>query len=103
MSLIVALLREEYEMRLVETSLSRLHLCVDRFVVLSEVMRDVRALQAQIELRRRALRDIEVISCRLRPFIRCKKKMLHRRFRRGRVSRLRLADSYRAGNRRLPA
>jgi hypothetical protein len=50
----------------VESSLWRLHSSVSRFVVPSATLGDVRALRHQIELRRRALRDIEVIRCRLR-------------------------------------
>ena len=58
-------------MDLVGSSLRRLQDTVSRFVVPSAALRDVRTLKAQIELRRRALRDIEVIRCRLRPFMRC--------------------------------
>ena len=80
-------------MDLVESSLCRLQDSVNRFVVPSAALRDVRTLKAQIELRGRALRDIEVICCRLRPFMRCENKRL--RNRRGRRSSF--ADSFRAG------
>lgn len=58
-------------MDFVESSLSRLQESVRRFVVPSAALSDVTALKAQIELRQRALTDIEVIRCRLRPFMRC--------------------------------
>jgi hypothetical protein len=75
------------------SSLCRLQDSVSRFVVPSAAMRDVRALKAQIELRRRALRDIEVIRCRLRPFKRCESERLRRRLRR-RGNRSSLADCW---------
>ena len=89
-------------MSLIESSLCHLRLSVGGFVVPSAAVRDVDALQAQIELRRRALRDIEIIRCRLRPFMRCKKKMLRRRLPRTHVSRSRLVDLYRDGSARWP-
>jgi hypothetical protein len=82
-------------MGLIESSLCRLQVSVGGFVVPSAAMRDVHALKAQIELRRRALRDIEIIRCRLRPFMQCKKRMLRRKLRNSRVSRSRLVDSCR--------
>jgi hypothetical protein len=89
-------------MGFIESSLCRLQLSVGGFVVPSAALRDVRVLKAQIELRRRALRDMEVIRCRLRPFMRCKKKLLRRRLDHRQVCRSRLADSYRVGRARWP-
>jgi hypothetical protein len=83
-------------MDFVESSLCRLQDSVSCFVVPSAALRDVRTLEAQIELRRRALRDIEVIRRRLRPFMRCESKRL-RRLRNRRGSRSSLADSFHAG------
>jgi hypothetical protein len=84
-------------MDLIGSSLWRLQDSVSRFVVPSAALRDVRVLKAQIELRRRALRDIEVIRCRLRPFMRCESKRLYRRLRSRRGNRSSLADSFHAG------
>jgi hypothetical protein len=84
-------------MDFVESSFHRLHDSVSRFVVPSATLRDVRALEAQIELRRRVLRDIEVIRCRLRPFMRCESRRLLRRLQSRRGNRSSLADSFRAG------
>ena len=53
----------------IELPLCHLHETVSRFVIPSAALRDIRTLQAQIELRRLALRDIEVIRCRLSPLI----------------------------------
>jgi hypothetical protein len=61
-------------MGLIESSLCHLRLSVGGFVVPSAAMRDVDALKAQIELRRRALREIEIIRCRLRPLCVARKK-----------------------------
>lgn len=55
-------------MDLIESSLCRLH-HFRHFVVPSVTVWDVPALKAQIELRERALKDIKIIRCRLRPFI----------------------------------
>jgi hypothetical protein len=84
-------------MDLIESSLCRLQANVNRFVVPSAVTRDVRSLKAQIELRRRVLKDIEVIRCRLRPFMRCESKRLHRRLLSRRGNRSSLADSFHPG------
>jgi hypothetical protein len=84
-------------MDLIGSSLGRLQDSVSRFVVPPAALRDVRALKAQVELRRRALRDIEVIRCRLRPFMRCERKRPCRRLQRRRGNRSSLADSFRAG------
>lgn len=51
---------------LIELPLDRLQDSVSRFIVPSATFPDIQALMAQIELRRRALRDIEVIRSRLR-------------------------------------
>jgi hypothetical protein len=83
----------------VEDSLCRLQDSLSSFVVPSAVLRNIGALRAQIELRRRALRDIELICSRLRPFARDEKKLFHRRLR-GR-DRSRLVDSSRRGRPRL--
>jgi hypothetical protein len=84
-------------MDLIGSSLYRLQDTVSRFVVPPAALRDVRTLKAQIELRRRALRDIEVIRCRLRPFMRCDTKRLRRRLRTRREGRSNLAGSFGAG------
>jgi hypothetical protein len=84
-------------MDLIGSSLWRLQDSVSRFVVPSAALRDVRVLKAQIELRRRALRDIEVIRCRLRPFMRCESKRLRHRPRNRLGRRSSFADSFRAG------
>ena len=84
-------------MDFIGSSLGRLHDSVGRFVVPSAASRDVRALKAQIELRRRALRDIEVIRCRLRPFMRCETKRLRNRQQNRLGRRSSFADSFRAG------
>lgn len=80
-------------MDFVESSLCRLQENVRRFVVPSAALWDVPALKAQIELRQRALIDIEVIRCRLRPFMRserprrCRTSRQRRRVRVGCPSR----------------
>jgi branched-subunit amino acid aminotransferase/4-amino-4-deoxychorismate lyase len=84
-------------MDFVESSLCRLQDSVNRFVVPSAALRDVRALKAQIELRGRALREIEVICCRLRPFMRCESKRLRHRPRNRLGRRSSFADSFLAG------
>jgi hypothetical protein len=84
-------------MDLIGDSLCRLQDSVSRFVGPSAALRNVRTLKVQIELRRRALRDIEVIRCRLRPFMRCESKRLRRRLRSRRGNRSNLANSCRAG------
>jgi hypothetical protein len=89
-------------MSFIESSLCRLQLSVGGFVVPSAALRDVRTLKAQIELRRRALRDIEAIRCRLRPFMHCKKKLLRRKLHHRQVGRSRLVDSHRIGRARWP-
>lgn len=66
-------------MDFIESPLCRLQNNVSRFVIPSAALRDIRTLKVQIELRRRALRDIEVIRCRLRPFINCEGERSRRR------------------------
>lgn len=51
---------------MIEYPLERLQDSISRFIVPSAAFSDVQALKAQIELRRRVLRDIEVIRRRLR-------------------------------------
>lgn len=58
-------------MDFIELPLSRLQNAVRLFVGPSGELSDADAITVQIELRRRALRDIEVIRCRLRPFLHC--------------------------------
>jgi hypothetical protein len=58
-------------MDFIESSLCRLKENVSRFVVPSTALWDVPVLKAQIELRQRALTDMELIRWRLRPFIQC--------------------------------
>ena len=65
-------------MRFIESSLCRLQDCFSGFVVPSAALQDAGALKAQIELRRQALKDIELIRCRLRPFMRREEKVIHR-------------------------
>lgn len=54
------------DIKLVEYPLERLQSSISRFIVPSAAFPDAQAMKAQIELRRRALRDIEIISTRLR-------------------------------------
>jgi hypothetical protein len=74
-------LRTEMKMFWVESSLRRLKDNVDHFVIPSIALRNVSMLEAQIEFRRQALREIEVIRCHLRPFMRRESKSLQRRYR----------------------
>jgi hypothetical protein len=80
----------------IELPLCHLHETVSRFVVPSAALRDIRALQAQIELRRLALRDIEVIRCRLRPLMRRRSKRVIPSLRKRVGRRLRQAPALRA-------
>jgi hypothetical protein len=81
---------------IVETSLRRLQGSLKGFVAPSTPLRDVDELRAQIELRRRALRDIEIIRNRLvGTILRCGRKGLSRRLRGGVVGRPRLRTAYR--------
>jgi hypothetical protein len=63
----------------VESSLRRLKANVDHFVIPSVALRNIRVLEAQIEFRRQALKEIEVIRCQLRPFLRRERQSLQRR------------------------
>jgi hypothetical protein len=63
----------------IESSLSRLKDSVEHFLLPSTVRRNVRVLEAQIEFRRQALREIDVIRCQLRPFRRHETRSLERR------------------------
>ena len=65
-------------MDFIQSSLYRLKENVRHFVGPSSAHRDVPALKAQIELRQRALTDIEVIRWRLRPFMHCEDSQRHR-------------------------
>jgi hypothetical protein len=80
----------------IELPLCHLHETVSRFVVPSAALRDIRALQAQIELRRLALRDIEVIRCRLSPLMRRRSKRPIPSLRKRGGRRLRQAPAFRA-------
>lgn len=57
-------------MDFVESSMRRLHDNVRRFILPSAALCDASTLRAQIALRQRALTDIEIIRCRLKPFLR---------------------------------
>jgi hypothetical protein len=61
----IAVLRRGGNM-LIEYALGRLQNSISRFVVPSAALSDIQALKVQIELRRRALKDIEIIHARLR-------------------------------------
>ena len=76
-------------MDFIESSLRRLHDSVSCFVAPSVALRDVGCLQAQIELRGLAMRDIEAIRRGLRPFTRRQNERSVSRFRlaTGRVCR----------------
>lgn len=54
----------------IETSLMRLKESVNQFVVPTIALRNLHVLEAQIEFRREALREIEIIRGQLRPFTR---------------------------------
>ena len=75
-------------MSFVESTLCRLQPCFGEFIEPSTMPWDVDALKAQIELRKRALAEIELIRRRLRLFMSCEKQMLSRPWpRKRRVSR----------------
>jgi hypothetical protein len=63
----------------VETSLLRLRERVSHFVLPSIALQNVHLLKAQIEVRRQALREIQVIRGQLRPFRRLEYKSSERR------------------------
>jgi hypothetical protein len=80
----------------IELPLCHLQETVSRFIVPSAALRDIRTLQAQIELRRLALRDIEVIRCRLRPLLGWGGKRPIPSMRKRRGERLRQTPAFRA-------
>jgi hypothetical protein len=82
-------------MDLVEPFLYRLHDSVSHFVGPSDALRDIQALKAQIELRRLALKDIEAIRCRLRPFVVRQTAGNRRRLHGRRVGRVSLSSAAR--------
>lgn len=53
----------------VEVALSDLGAVIDSFITPTRELRDIATLKAQIELRRLALRDIQLIRARLRPLV----------------------------------
>lgn len=53
----------------VEVALSDLGAVIDCFIAPTCELRDIATLKAQIELRRLALRDIQLIRSRLRPWV----------------------------------
>jgi hypothetical protein len=63
----------------IESHLGRLKDTVNQFVIPSIALQNVRMLKAQIEFRRRALKEIEVIRCQLRPFMRRESRSSQRR------------------------
>jgi hypothetical protein len=63
----------------VEASLLRLRERVSHFVLPSIALQNVHLLGAQIEVRRQALREIQVIRGQLRPFKRLESKRFERR------------------------
>ncbi len=77
--------------------LCRLQESVSRFVVPSAALGDIQTLKLQIELRRRALRDIEIIRSRLRPFMRSNGTQLRRRMNSRHGNRSQLGGSLRSG------
>jgi hypothetical protein len=84
-------------MSFVESPLCRLQLSLSEFIDPSATPWDICALQAQIELRQRALTDIELIRRRLR-LIMCREKprLPSPRPQKRRVFRSRLVSSRRA-------
>jgi hypothetical protein len=70
---------EFYKMLGIEYSLRRLKNNVSRFAVPSVVIQNVLVLEEQIEFRKQALRDIETIRRRLRPFVHRESKSSHAR------------------------
>jgi hypothetical protein len=77
---------------LINSFLHWLHEKVSRFIVPSAALWDLPTLEAQIELRQRALADFDVIRRRLLPFMRSE---IQRRLRKGRepgVRRSRIGD-----------
>ena len=71
-------------MDLIGSSIDRLHDNLRKFISPPTARQDIELLKTQIELRRLALRDIEIIRFRLRPFIgrRCEGRQRRLRVRR---------------------
>lgn len=63
----------------IESSLHRLKYNVNHFVIPSAALRNIRTLEAQIEFRRQALKEIAVIRSQLRPFMLCESRSSERR------------------------
>jgi hypothetical protein len=80
-------------MDFIESSLFRLKENVSRFVVPSTALWDVPVLKAQIELRQRALTDMEIIRRRLRPFLHCEGPRRSRTSRERRSARSRIGSA----------
>lgn len=89
-------------MDFIGSSLSRLREVIGRIESPSAETWDISVIKAQIELRQRALRDIEVIRSRLRPFLRCDSNLLHCRLQSRRAAHSRQRRRGRRGP-RLPA
>jgi hypothetical protein len=87
-------------MTFVESPLCRLQLSFSGLIEPSAALQDVRVIQAQIELRRQALTEIELIRRRLRFFLGRKKKLPSQRLQKRRLCRSGLLRSYRP---RVPA
>ena len=68
----------------IKSSLRRLKYNVNHFVIPSVALRNVSVLEAQIEFRRQALKEIAVIRGQLRPFMRRESRSLERRHRNSR-------------------
>lgn len=76
-------------MNLVKVSLSRLRNSFPHLVVPQAAMEDVSTIEAQIELRRLILKDIELLHRQLRSYMACENKLPNRRLRSRRVGRAR--------------
>jgi hypothetical protein len=84
----------------IESALCHLRDAVSRFVVPSAELCDIRTLKAQIELRQIALKNIEVIRCRLRPFMRREGERRRRSLHNRGGSQSRLAHAFQTGRSR---
>ncbi len=67
-------------MDLIGSSLTRLRSVIGDFAAPSSSAYDLRTLEMQIDLRQRALTEIEIIRCRLRPFVRVRDSRRRPRF-----------------------
>ena len=83
-------------MSTVEASLRRLQNNFSGFEETTVLLRDAKALKAQIELRRLALQDIALIQSRRGTLLRRGKKLARRRLKRKCTSRSRLVETFRA-------